>query len=333
MFNFKIEAKSGSKITLKEFISQANSVAIALIKRGITKSDNFCIFSPNTIAYYVSLYASYFLGLTVVPFSPAYAIYELKKDIENLESIVIFTSIENAKYFDEIINHCNSNESQKQKIKSVFVLNGNHENYIPFDKLLEEGKNQILDRIPYFDVDPKNDIFLLLRSSGTTGLPKTAIISHYSFIASAIDFWYSKQFENIRALMAFPSGHIGVILWQFVWFSSGVTIVMLEKYEEELWFESVEKYKINLLPIFPAMGYKLVNEEFVGKYDFSSVKLMLTGGSAFPGHIAEEIVKKYKVIFREGMQYMKIFLFLFFCNKLSVKNYFSLKINDKVYVK
>jgi fatty-acyl-CoA synthase len=230
LFNFKIEAKSGSKITLKEFISQANSVAVALIKRGITKSEKFCIFSPNTIAYYVSLYVSYFLGLTVVPFSPAYAIYELKKDIENLESIVIFTSVENAKYFEEIINDCNNNErTQKRKIKSVFVLNGNHENYIPFEKLLEEGKDQILDRIPYFDVDPKNDIFLLLRSSGTTGLPKTAIISHYSFIASAIDFWYSKQFDNLRVLMAYPSGNIGVIIRQFVWFSSGATIVMLEK--------------------------------------------------------------------------------------------------------
>jgi hypothetical protein len=65
-----------------------------------------------------------------------------------------------------------------------------------------------------------------------------------------------------------------------------------------------------VLPIFPAMGYKLVDEEFVDKYDFSSVKLMFTSGTAFPGHIAEEIVKKYNVIFREGMQYLKSF----FCN-------------------
>ncbi len=68
-------------------------------------------------------------------------------------------------------------------------MNGNYDNYIPFEKLLEEGKDQILDRIPHFDVDPKNYIFLLLRSSGTTGLPKTAIISHYRFIASALGFW------------------------------------------------------------------------------------------------------------------------------------------------
>jgi hypothetical protein len=55
--------------------------------------------------------------------------------------------------------------------------------------------------------------------------------------------------------MAYPFGHIGVLFFQFVWFSSGVTIVMLEKYEEELWFESVEKYRINLLPIFAALPY------------------------------------------------------------------------------
>ncbi len=306
MSNNKIEAKTETKITLKEFLSQANSVAVALIKRGITKTEKFCIFSHNTIRYYVLVYASYFLGVTLMPFSPAYAIYELRKDIENLESIVIFTSVANTKYFDEIIEDFNTNETHKQKIKSVFVLDGNHDNYIPFEKLLQEGKDQVLDRIPYFDVDPKKDILLLLRSSGTTGLPKTAIISHYSFIASVLDFWKSKQFDNIRVLLTLSSGHIGTLLFQFVWFSSGATIVMLEKNEEELWLESVEKYRINLLFIFPAMGHKLVKGELADKYDFSSVKMMFTGAAPFPGNVAEDIVKKYNVIFREGMNCLKI---------------------------
>ncbi len=301
MFNNKIEAKSGSKITLKELVSQANSVAVALIKRGITKDDRFCILSPHNIRNTVLLLASYFLGATLAPISLHLSAYEVKKDVENMESIVIFTSIQYATHSEEIIKEYNESNNKNKKIKSVFVMDGNYENYITFDELLEEGKNQILDRIPHFDVDPKKDIFLLLRSSGTTGLPKSMIISHYSFVASLLEYWNSKQLDNLRVLMAYTDGHIGGLLFLPVWIGSGATVVVLERYEEELWFQSVEKYKINFLTVFPANGHKLIRGKLSEKYDFSSLKLIFTGAAPFPGNVAEEIVKKYKVIFRERM--------------------------------
>ncbi len=301
MFYNKIEAKSGTKITLKQLISQANSIAVALIKRGITKSDRFCILSANTIPYCVLLFASYLLGVTLVPLSPTFGTYELKKEIEKMESIVIFTSVEKAKYFDETIENFNSRKIENLKIKSVFILDGSYGNYIPFERLLEEGKNQILDKIPYFNVDPKNDYFLLVWSSGTTGLPKTTIISHYSFVASLTDLWSTKQFDPLIVSLIFPLGHMGGSLFFPLWFCYGATVIIFEKYDEQLLLQSVQKYRINLMMIFPAMGHKLIKGELADKYDLSSVKMMITGGAAFPRNVSEDIVKKYNVLFRECM--------------------------------
>jgi acyl-coenzyme A synthetase/AMP-(fatty) acid ligase len=270
-----------------------------LIKRGITKDDRFCILSPHNIRNTVLLLASYFLGATLVPIRLYLSVYEVKKDVENMESIVIFTSIQYTKHSEEIIKEYNESNNKNKKIKSIFVMDGNYKNYITFDELLEEGKNLVLDRTPHFDFDPKNYIFLLLHSSGTTDLPKTLIISHYSFVTSLLEYWNSKQFDNLRVLMAYIDGHIGGLLFLPVWMGSGATVVVLERYEEELWFQSVEKYRINLLFVFPANSYKLIRGELADKYDFSSVKLIYTGGAPFPGNVAEEIVKKYKVIFRE----------------------------------
>jgi hypothetical protein len=101
-----------------------------------------------------------------VPFVPTIASYELKKDIESLESIIIFTSVENTKYVNEIIE--NKEKYPKLNIKSVFVLNGSlnwwkwsktYLNFEKFENLLIEGKNKILEKIPYLSVDLKKTFF------------------------------------------------------------------------------------------------------------------------------------------------------------------------------
>ncbi len=271
-----------------------------MIKRGITKSDKICIFSSIDINYTVISFATYFLGIAFVPFSPSFAAYEVKKDIECLESVVIFTSVEYAKYFDEIIENFNSGKCENLKIKSIFVINGSYSNYIPFEKLLEEGKNQILNRIPHFDIEPKRDIFLLLRSSGTTGLPKIVILSHYNFVAGLTQILSIKKLHALRPLMLYPSGHITSSYKLPHWIISGATVVLIVKFDEEFYFQSVEKYKINLLPTFPALGRKLVEGELAEKYDLSSVKTITAGGDYFSGKVSKAIVEKYNVIFQES---------------------------------
>jgi acyl-coenzyme A synthetase/AMP-(fatty) acid ligase len=216
--------------------------------------------------------------------------------------VVIFTSVENAKYFDEIIGNFNLGKNENLKIKSIFVTDGRYSNYIPFRELLEERKNQILDRIPHFDVDPKKDIFTLLRSSGTTGLPKITILSQYSFVAAFTEYSSTKQLSDLRPLMIFTAGHICSTLYLPFWISTGAKVVLLVKYSEELYLQSVEKYKINLLPTYPALGRKLVEGELAEKYDLSSVKMVIIGGASFDAKVSKAIVEKYNVIFRERMK-------------------------------
>ncbi len=93
-----------------------------MIKKGITKSDKICTLGLIDINYTVLTFATYFLGLTFVPFSRSLAVYELESDIKNLELVVIFTSVENAKYFEEIIENFNPGKSENLKIKSIFII-------------------------------------------------------------------------------------------------------------------------------------------------------------------------------------------------------------------
>jgi len=73
--------------------------------------------------------------------------------------------------------------------------------------------------------------------------------------------------------------------------------------------QSVEKYRIDILPLFPAFGHELLDGHLKDKYDLSSVQRMFTGGSKFPTNVAERLVQKYNIIFREG-SHQKLFFSL-----------------------
>jgi acyl-coenzyme A synthetase/AMP-(fatty) acid ligase len=106
-------------------------------------------------------------------------------------------------------------------------------------------------------------------------------------------------------------GHIGIQVSLPSNIGSGATLIIYEKFDEELLLQSIEKYGVNALPLFPAIGLKLIKGELADKYDMSSVKVIITGGAAFPGNVAKEIVKKYDVIFREDMEFRAKF-----CDKI-----------------
>jgi acyl-coenzyme A synthetase/AMP-(fatty) acid ligase len=101
--------------------------------------------------------------------------------------------------------------------------------------------------------------------------------------------------------MIYPSGHITSSTYHPLWISYGATVVLLVKYSEELYLQSVEKYKINLLPTYPSIGRILVEGDIAQKYDLSSVKMIINIGAHFDKKVSKATVEKYNVIFRERM--------------------------------
>jgi 4-coumarate--CoA ligase len=295
--------KTGKELTVKELITEAHSIAVSLIKRGITKSDIILCFSANNLEYAVLMFAIYFLGNTFTPVKPTNGVFELKNQIKDSGSTFIFTSMSNTHIVDKIVNDHNNSDLREQ-IKLVVVFDGTHNHFLPFTKLLSEGKDEKLQRIPYFDVNPKKDLFAIVYTSGTTGLPKGAMLTHYNAVACFKEFntYFNVFFGfNLRIGGIYPFGHISGAFSVPIWISDGNTTVIYDVIDEELILQSVEKYRLDMLPLFPAFGYRILDEHSKNNYDLSTFKFVGTGSSKFPKNVAKELIEKFNVKFCEGL--------------------------------
>ncbi|XP_054169306.1 uncharacterized protein LOC128966483 [Oppia nitens] len=289
-----INGSNDTMITAKEMATKCHSLAMALIELGIKKSDIVLTFAENSIQHVIALLASIFLGVTIYPISPIANFYELDGLLETLGSLVIFTS----KTKVDIINTVLSNKNRKFNIKSIIVLDSVYANYKTYDSLLNSGLNKKLPKIPYFNIDTKKDTFILLQSSGTTGVPKSMMISHFAFL-------YQISVLELFKLLK-PYGHVvpfGCISGSHQLYgnlSQGITGVIHREYNEDLIFRSIEKYKIENIFITPMFATKLVSGPLVDKYDTSSLRFLCTGGAPVPPHIGQAIIKRHNVFFKEG---------------------------------
>ena len=129
---------------------QANSIAVALLKRGVTKDDLFTFYGNNTIQHTVLRFVKYFLGLTFMPLSPTFEKYEVEQEYKSSGANIIFSSAKDLHKFENIIE-----DPVQNKLKLVVVFDGKHEKFPTFEQLLEEGRDQSLESIPHFDINPE----------------------------------------------------------------------------------------------------------------------------------------------------------------------------------
>ena len=149
---------------------------MALINRGITKTDKIAFSGQNSIQHSILRFVCFFMGNTFMTLSPTFEKYEVEQEVRDVGINIIFSSAQALHKFEGVL------DNEKINIKLIVVFDGKHDKYMTFDKLLEEGRDQTLDRIPYFDINPETDMAFLIHTSGSTGRPKCAMMSHKALI-------------------------------------------------------------------------------------------------------------------------------------------------------
>ena len=283
-----IDGPTGRSLTYAEFEDAVRRVAASLATKGFQKGDVFAIFSTNCIEYAIMFHAVAILGRINTTLNPLYTAEEAAFQLMDARAKFLVTAV-------LCIEKANA-AAKQANIEELFVF-GEAEGATPFASLLEsDGK------VPRAEINAKEDLVALPYSSGTTGLPKGVMLTHYNLVANmcqmdGLDYFHSDD----TLLCVLPLFHIyGLVVVLNMGLHLGATIVIMPRFDLELFLELIQKYRVTLSHIVPPIVLKLAKEPLIDNYDLSSLKMIFSGAAPLGADLSQECMKRIGCGIRQG---------------------------------
>ena len=270
-----IDAPSGRALTYREWGEVVRKAAAGLARRGLRKGDVFAIYSPNLPEYAVALHAVSLAGGVTTTISPLYTAAELGHQLTDAGAQYIVTVPSFLAKAQEAARECG--------LREVFVF-GEAEGATPFASLLEGGTD-----LPTVPIDPRRDVVVLPYSSGTTGLPKGVMLTHYNLVANLLQAERALGMrEDDVVLGVLPFFHIyGMLVIMNLGLYAGATVVTMPRFDLEQCLEAMQNYGVTLAPVVPPIILALAKSPIVEKYNLGALRTLLSGAAPLSADIAQ----------------------------------------------
>ncbi|MFY7998619.1 MAG: 4-coumarate--CoA ligase family protein [Candidatus Kapaibacteriota bacterium] len=283
-----IDGPSGRTITYKQLAGGIQMVASNLVKRGLKKGEVVAIYSPNVPEYAVIFHGVIKAGGTNTTINPLYTVDELTHQMKDA----------NAKFLVTIpLFLPNAIEAAKRAgIQEIFVL-GEGEGATPVAELMKgDGV------LPAIEYDVHNDIVVMPYSSGTTGLPKGVMLSHYNLTSNVVQYSDLEKLNETSIMLAvLPFFHIyamtGLLNGAL---AVGGTVVSVPRFDLEQVLGIIQQYKVTNFFVAPPIMLALAKHPIIDNFDLSSLKVITSGAAAMSVPIAEMCAERIKCIVKQG---------------------------------
>ena len=275
--------QDGSTRTYGRIWSDARKVARLLQDDGVKKGDMVGIFSPNHIEYPAVFYGSMLAGATATTLNPLYTPHEIEHQLSDAGAVELFAFSFMRPRRKRLRRTC-------RKLRNIWtidqlpsVLEGVSEEYQPVE------------------INPKEDVAALPYSSGTTGLPKGVMLTHYNITSNVKQGLATRDVSDMVDLWTLPLFHsYGMsVLMSSAMARAGTGVIML-RFDIEEMMRLIQTYKITDIYLAPPAILAMVNLPDRSRWDTSSLKFVGSGAAPLPLELAEKAKQMYHVIVSQG---------------------------------
>uniref|UniRef100_A0A8D8QLR5 Probable 4-coumarate--CoA ligase 3 n=1 Tax=Cacopsylla melanoneura TaxID=428564 RepID=A0A8D8QLR5_9HEMI len=267
------ESETGKSLSAKDILTRSKQISSHLSRLGFKPDDVIAYVSSNCSEFVCILLGILDTGATVALGNPNFTEYELSKFLSMISPKCVIYSPNNANTIATVavtmpfIQYMSTSDIISQS--SQIQLNGNLISSKP-----SNGKHHRA---------------LILLSSGTTGFPKAAMVSHHGFLMN-LKYGMEFQRDQLTMLGILPFYHIYGLLILLDSLCHGTLVVTMAKFNPGKFIENIKKHQISVLPIVPSLCLSLLKSSVE---DLSSLKIILTAGAMMIQSIMLDLLDKF----------------------------------------
>jgi acyl-CoA synthetase (AMP-forming)/AMP-acid ligase II len=246
------------------------------------------IVSPNTPEFAIAFHAVATLGGIVTPINPLYTAHEIWLQLKDAGARFLITG---PSFLEKALE-----AARDANIEELFVF-GEGEGATPFASLMEGN-----GYVPKVEIHPREDLVALPYSSGTTGLPKGVMLTHYNLVANLNQMDGMEYFTENDTLICFlPLFHIyGLVVIMNMGLYKGATIVMMPRFELEDFLKAAQQYEVSLAHLVPPIVLTLSKHPIVDEYQLPKLKTIFSGAAPLGEELTRACMKRLNCNIRQG---------------------------------
>ena len=284
-----VDVSTGARLTYRQLDEAVDQVARGLLARGIARGDRVGIWAPNCIPWFLTQYATARIGAILVNINPAYRTHELKyvlgqAGIGTLVSAVRFKTSEYQQMIDEV-------RRELPSLQDVVYLDDPS-----WDALLADGESvsseQLAERAGSLSFD---DPINIQYTSGTTGFPKGATLSHHNILNNGFFVGEGMSYTHEdRICVPVPFYHcFGMVMGNLASTSHGACVVIpAPGFDPAATLHAVQQEECTSLYGVPTMFIAELGLPDFASYDLSSLRTGCMAGSPCPVEVMKRVINE-----------------------------------------
>ncbi|MGI5309316.1 AMP-binding protein [Rheinheimera sp. WS51] len=300
-----VVAHQNIRLTYKEYQTRINQLAMGLLALGVKPGDRVGIWSPNNIEWCLTQIATAKIGAIMVCINPAYRPHELEYALNNVgcSTLIMATKFKSSNYVEMLqslapeLSYCDKgqlNASAVPDLKNVICIGDtSYSGIFSFNEVTALASPELELELTAVaaTLDASQDINIQF-TSGTTGNPKGATLSHKNILNNALFVAEAMHFtRHDKLCIPVPLYHcFGMVLGSLLCITKGAAAVFpADAFDPATTLEVVEREGCTVLHGVPTMFISELELSNFSDFDLTSLRTGVMAGSTCPEQVMRKV--------------------------------------------
>lgn len=294
--------------TFAEYNAKVNELATGLLKLGIEPGDRVGIWAPNRIEWCLTQFATAKIGAVMVCINPAYRLYELEYALNKVEckAIIAAESFKTSQYLKMLqelapeLARCEPGKLEAHllpHLKTVIRMGEDKSaGMFNFADVCDMGGSEETTKLESLKSRLQPDDAINIQfTSGTTGSPKGATLTHFNILNNGNQVAEGMRFtDQDRLCIPVPLYHcFGMVMGNLACLTKGATAVFpSDAFEPLAVLQTVQAEKCTALHGVPTMFIGELQLPEIDQFDLSSLRTGIMAGAPCPAEVMRQVMSK-----------------------------------------